>query len=970
MEGLALRLIAVVALAGAALPSRATDYCIDAAAGSDTNSGLCPGEAWQTLGPSQSFSFAAGDRVLLSAGRYVHPLTAWYMTPGVSWIGAGAQRTTVVFNKPTQVPFVRFRTGSSGSGPPTDLRPQPFTATTVLSDMTIRNEGQGTVGIDVAITSGDSAPTLTRLIVERFPTGVRVHPSSDERANASTHVALTQSVIRGGDGPGVELFADVFYPRAVTEASTLTNVAVQAGQSAALVKTLVNDLRDAAQASSGPVLTNCTLRGGSDSSLLLVSYYNDGSTEARTSSNAGATPVSVRNSILAGSSRYGLEEWSAFNEPALVSDNALGGNAAGDYRDEGTTTRAAAAVGTGNVGDAPLFVDAAAGDLHVLPGSPTIDRIPAAQAPALDVDGHARPQGVSSDRGADEWVACGAVADASATALAPPCSGAPSRLDASRSSVGAACADGLLHEWWDGATLAGTGVTLDVSPPVDTTYALRVRCADPALSACSDEDAVLVPSSASRPSADAGSDLAACADDGAAVSFDLVGAASAVAPATVATVRWTAPEGSFADPSVLATRFTTTAGAASRMVVATLTVTDSAGCASSDDVVLALHPRPTVALEPVADQCVGTAPVDVTLRAVTAGGAPPFSYAWTASRGTVSGAADATLSVTPSGASETLDVSVTVTDARGCEATAAQVVRLVPGPRADAGADTDDCVPPGPVSVTLDGGGSTGVGTLSYRWTVSSGALSGAGSPVAQLDATCADAATTITATLEVTSDAGDCVSTDQRLVTLRPLPAANPGGPYTGLQGGGTTELALDGTASAGEPPLAFAWTTDLGTFLDTGTGSSALPSPTIAIPDAPVVQRARVCLVVSAGNGCASAEACTTAAALLVPVDPPLDPGPTLRVTKASPSDVRLEWQDAPTDATHDEALEYETWAATRGCGPFAAVLRTPRATGLHEARDPVLAAPPRFRCYFIRSVNDGGASVPGAPDGLSCR
>ena len=130
---LALVALVVLALVLSASPAGAADYCINAATGSDANAGTCA-QPWATLGPSQNYPFLSGDRVLIAAGRYLHPLTAWYMKPGVSWLGAGRERTTVVFDRFVAVPFVRFRTGSAGSGPPSDLRPGAFTASTVFAD--------------------------------------------------------------------------------------------------------------------------------------------------------------------------------------------------------------------------------------------------------------------------------------------------------------------------------------------------------------------------------------------------------------------------------------------------------------------------------------------------------------------------------------------------------------------------------------------------------------------------------------------------------------------------------------------------------------------------------------------------------------------------------------------------------------------------------------------------------------------
>jgi len=315
-------------------------------------------------------------------------------------------------------------------------------------------------------------------------------------------------------------------------------------------------------------------------------------------------------------------------------------------------------------------------------------------------------------------------------------------------------------------------------------------------------------------------------------------------------------------------------------------------------------------------------------------------------------------------------VTVVATDAAGCTGETSAVVRVAPDPVAEAGADSDQCLSPADPTVPLDGSGSSSAGPISVLWTSDAGTVLAPTSVTTALDLSGLSASQVVTVTLVVTDGDSGCTSTDTRRITAHPGASASPGGPYTAVQdGSGSSTLALDGTSSTGEAPLAFSWTTNLGTFVDSGTTTSSLPSPSLSVPDQPADQRGQACLTVTSAGGCSDTR-CAPVAVLLEPPLPPLDPGPTLRVTKGEPGDVVLRWAEAPTDVDHDAALDYEVWVAGRGCGPFVVGQETAAVPGTNQALDAVLHAPPARRFYVIVSRNDAGRSAPLPPDGALCR
>lgn len=122
--------------------------------------------------------------------------------------------------------------------------------------------------------------------------------------------------------------------------------------------------------------------------------------------------VIKNNIVVAGPAGWLIKSWSAVMQGNVVDANLYYTSAAAQWQWRNTTYSGANAfnnyrAGSGNDagslnGQDPLLVNLAAGDLHLLAGSPAIGRgqnLP--EAGALDIDGQARVQGVI-DLGADE----------------------------------------------------------------------------------------------------------------------------------------------------------------------------------------------------------------------------------------------------------------------------------------------------------------------------------------------------------------------------------------------------------------------------------------------------------------------------------------------------------------------------------------------------------------------------------------
>jgi hypothetical protein len=276
-------------------------------------------------------------------------------------------------------------------------------------------------------------------------------------------------------------------------------------------------------------------------------------------------------------------------------------------------------------------------------------------------------------------------------------------------------------------------------------------------------------------------------------------------PSGYASYSW-APAGVFANNTT--NPATATIGAATTF---TLTVTDAAGCSGSGTVNVGLEAAPPLTIVANTQSiCPGES---VTL---TASGSSN-GYNWLAADGL---AASTTASVTAT-PSATTTYSVTANSTTGaCPASASVTVTVNPLPIADAGLNTSVCIGSS-VQLTATGGGT-------YSWSPSIG-LSDASiaNPLASPNISGSYVVT-------VTSAAG-CVATDDVLVTVNPLPTANPGSGAANCSGTGAQLSGAGGTT--------YLWAPNTG-----------LNSPNISNPLATPAATADYTLTVTDANGCVS--------------------------------------------------------------------------------------------------------------------
>jgi len=303
---------------------------------------------------------------------------------------------------------------------------------------------------------------------------------------------------------------------------------------------------------------------------------------------------------------------------------------------------------------------------------------------------------------------------------------------------------GSSFAWSPAATLSNTSVSNPVaSPIVNTIYTVTVTDAN-GCTATDDVEVIINP----LPTADAGTDQTICNGKSTTIGGSPTGPIGA-------TYSWSPATGlsSTIASNPTANPITTTDY--------TVTVTSGVGCTSTDVVRVIVNPNPIVDAGTDKTICAGFS--------ATIGGAPTSatatSFAWTPAA-TLDNAILSNPTATPL---VTTTYTVVATDANGCTATDQVIVNVNQSPVVSAGADKAICIG----GNTTIGGSPTGPVSSTYSW-----------SPAATLSSATASNPTAtplITTTYTVTvTDGNGCISTDDVIVTVNPLPTVDAGADQT----------------------------------------------------------------------------------------------------------------------------------------------------------------------------------------------
>ncbi len=228
----------------------------------------------------------------------------------------------------------------------------------------------------------------------------------------------------------------------------------------------------------------------------------------------------------------------------------------------------------------------------------------------------------------------------------------------------------------------------------------------------------------------------------------------------------------------------------------TVTVTDNNGCTATAAVTITVAPDLTAAAT-ADDLTIGTCPTSVSHLNVTAnGGEPGYTYLWSP----VTGLSDPNSKTPTAKPAATTTYTVTVTDANGCQTTAAVTIVVAPVLNVTVSADDYNigtCPSSDAQLTAVAGGGEPG---YTYLWSPATG-LSDAGiaNPVAK-------PAVTTSYTVLVT-DVNGCTATASLTITVAPALAATASASDPNIGTCPTSTSTLDVIVTGGEPGYTYSW-------------------------------------------------------------------------------------------------------------------------------------------------------------------
>lgn len=360
------------------------------------------------------------------------------------------------------------------------------------------------------------------------------------------------------------------------------------------------------------------------------------------------------------------------------------------------------------------------------------------------------------------------------------CSGSSTQLVAS---------GGISYSWNPSATLSDASISNPfANPTINTTYTVTVTNAD----GCSATDDVTITVNPSI-TVDAGSDVVICSGNN--TNLNTSGGIS---------YSWS-PTATLSNPLIanpIASPTTTT--------TYTVTVTNSSGCTGTDDVTVTVNPTPSANAGNDISICYGAS----TQLNATGGD----TYSWDPS----TSLNNPSIYNPVASPTATITYTVQVSNSFGCSSTDQIIVSVYPQLNVNAGNDVDVCAGSA-VNLSVTGG-------VSHSWLP----ISGLSNPTIA-NPSASPSATTLY-TVSVTDNNG-CSSTDDVLVLVNPVPAANAGGDISTCLG-----IPVNLSASGG---VSYSWT-------PTGSLSASDISNPLANPNTTTTYT----VVVTDINGCSDSD------------------------------------------------------------------------------------------------------------------